>query len=266
MRSRRGGYTVVETLIYLAVTGALFVGAAAMISGQQAKTEFNQAVREVETFILDIANDVTTGYYPSANVSCTATPGTPASITPGGSDELGARGDCLYLGRLFHVSPDHNEQKVDIYSIVGNRLHDPGERDVANLGEAMVQISDLLVESREFSEIISFKKLTFSNPSVSDTGAFGFVSSLASFDGDELQPGTISTHSLAVGNTTLDNNFSDIQSRFNQDSPSQARNQSPGVITLCVESNATDAHATIEIGSANSSSGVRTTIASGACS
>ena len=60
---RSHGFTIVETMIVLAVSGALFTSAIFFIGGRQQKAEFTASVRNFETSINDIANDVSDGYF-----------------------------------------------------------------------------------------------------------------------------------------------------------------------------------------------------------
>ncbi|HSX44369.1 MAG TPA: hypothetical protein VLE69_03715, partial [Candidatus Saccharimonadales bacterium] len=82
-----GGFTIVETMIVLAVTGFMFFSAMLFISGQQAKTEFTQAAHETEAKINDVLNDVSTGVYNNkGDFRCDYIGGSPGNgiiITPG---------------------------------------------------------------------------------------------------------------------------------------------------------------------------------------
>lgn len=122
------GYTIVETLIFLAVSGLLFASAAVLISGQQRKAEFQQGIRDFESQIQDIANDVSTGYYATNNdFSCIAgvsgAPPTTPSAAPGAADR-GTNVGCILVGRAMHFSPSdatNAPNTFDIYPVVGNK-------------------------------------------------------------------------------------------------------------------------------------------------
>jgi type II secretory pathway pseudopilin PulG len=43
-RESSGGFTMVETMIVLGITGVMFVSMASMISGQQSKARFKSAI------------------------------------------------------------------------------------------------------------------------------------------------------------------------------------------------------------------------------
>lgn len=66
-RHKRAGFTIVETLIVLAVSGVLFISVAALISGQINRYRTRDAVFNLESSVRDVLNDVSTGYYPENN-------------------------------------------------------------------------------------------------------------------------------------------------------------------------------------------------------
>ncbi|MDZ7786538.1 MAG: hypothetical protein U5L95_05520 [Candidatus Saccharibacteria bacterium] len=263
------GYTIVETLIYLAVTGALFVSAAILISGQQGKTEFQQTVREVESYIADVNNDISTGYYPNADVTCTRNSGSepgPEVVSSGSGEELGTRGECLYLGRLLHFAPSGTtEQTLNTYTIIGTRRDiNDNTVDATSLETAGAKIFPGLVsDTRQFSGVISFESLQYSDSGVDvDTGAFGFVSSVGT-QSDLVGFGSSVSRTLAVDTTSVGGN--DPNSMKNAFDDSDKREQDPGNIQLCIKSNASDQHAIITISASQNTGGVNTVINTGGC-
>ena len=250
LRSYRGGYTIVETLIYLGVTSLLFASAAILISGQQARTEYNQTIREIESYITDINNDISTGYYPTTGVGCTSTGGVP-TVSGGGS--LGSNGGCLFLGRLLHVVPGGaNEHTIDVLTIVGSRLNSAGDESV-DIFDANARIFPAeLRESREFSEVISFKWARFTNGG--STAAFGLTSTLQPLLAVNNSGSTVA-RLIAVDGTSVGGTSSgDLATIFE----SKGITDDPGQIEICVESNAHDAHSIITIDQ-SAAGGVRTT-------
>ncbi len=127
-----GGYTIVEVMIFLAVSGAIFFSAVLLVSGQQGKTQFQQGVRDVNSKIQNSISEVKTGFYPTGSgAQCTvATASTPFDIsvrTPG-SSEQGTNQDCVYLGKALHATSDStndNNNKLFIYTVLGSRLYRP---------------------------------------------------------------------------------------------------------------------------------------------
>jgi type II secretory pathway pseudopilin PulG len=74
---RSGGFTIIETMLYLAVSTALMVSTILIISNQQKGTEFHQAVKDLENQFQDQFNDVSTGYFQRKDsTSCSLGSGT----------------------------------------------------------------------------------------------------------------------------------------------------------------------------------------------
>jgi hypothetical protein len=99
------GYTIVEAMIFLAVSGGLLVASGTIISGRQEKTRFTQAVDDVGQNLQDIFNDTSTGYYPTANnIRCLAPLPPPAPQVPvisSGAISQGTNSGCTFMGKLI---------------------------------------------------------------------------------------------------------------------------------------------------------------------
>lgn len=136
------GFTVLEVMIFLAVSAGLLVSTTLVLSGQQRKTQFTQAVREVESQIQDIINDVATGYYANTNnFTCSASgaSGRPV-IVAAASNTQGANRGCIFLGRAIQFAVNGtNESGVNIYNVVGRQEVIVGAftREVKDLDQAV---------------------------------------------------------------------------------------------------------------------------------
>jgi hypothetical protein len=129
------GYTIVEVMIVLAVTGSLFVGVSFLLSGRQAATELDQGVRGLESQIQTVASDVVNGFYPTG-FKCTA----PSSGTVGVTGSTGTPGGntgCIFLGKVMNF----REGGVDFINIVG-RQYKAGTADITSLNEALPIVVD----------------------------------------------------------------------------------------------------------------------------
>jgi hypothetical protein len=123
VRGRAAGYTIVEVMIFLGVTTALFAMVAVTFSGRQARTEFSVATREVESRLQDIANDVSTGFYNNpGNFSCGTGSGQPR-IAAAVNNAQGTNNDCIFIGRVAQFDLDVGARRqYNLYSVVGSRL------------------------------------------------------------------------------------------------------------------------------------------------
>lgn len=133
-----GGYTIIEVMIFLAVSALMFFMAMVFISGKQAKAEFQNAVRDFESQLTDVANNVATGYYAkSDNFSCTRS-GSPAEprIDFGSVNNLGQNTDCIYVGTVlkFNQGPTSGPAQFNQVAMAG--LRESGGGPTATLADA----------------------------------------------------------------------------------------------------------------------------------
>lgn len=119
------GYTIIEVMIVLAVSGLMFVIASSFINGKQANTAFSTGVNELGSQIQDVIEQVNDGKFSDIPVKCVAdaTNGE-LTITPLSSGETqGTNSDCVFVGKLIHfyIYPGNNVNGSDyeIYTIAG---------------------------------------------------------------------------------------------------------------------------------------------------
>ena len=128
---KQKGYTIVEVMIFLAVSGLMFVMAAGLVSGKQSKAEFKQGMSAVNAQLVAIPNDVANGFYPSnSGFSCTVTNGV-LSFSTLLTNGQGSNKDCVFLGKVLQF--DRNGTDYSNYTIAGSRLDStiPGNTTVA---------------------------------------------------------------------------------------------------------------------------------------
>ncbi len=119
-----GGYTIIEIMIVLAITGVIFVSAIALFNGQGAETSFNQAVSDLSSELSTQAKSVSASqFYGAQGYGCMITfTGNPPSprATLNGSGSGGTNQDCLSIGKAFEAISSTND--IFIYNVLGNRL------------------------------------------------------------------------------------------------------------------------------------------------
>jgi|GEM_PF-2430590 len=118
MKKNGGGFTILETMIVMTVSATMLASAILLFSGQQRRTQFSQSLRDIESKIQDVLNDVATGYFPNAgNISCSASGANEPAINASGTSEQGANFECVFMGKALLFRPDG----FVIYPIVGSR-------------------------------------------------------------------------------------------------------------------------------------------------
>lgn len=130
--SHNVGYTIVETMIFLAVSSSLFIVAMVLVNGQQSKTQFSTMVREFDSKLLGVISNVSTGYYNNAGkFRCRNVSGIPVidTIT---LPPQGQNADCIFVGQYIR----HASNVVSFTSHAGLRLNPVDGKQVISLAQA----------------------------------------------------------------------------------------------------------------------------------
>jgi len=134
--SKQNGFTILEVLIFLAVSSLMFVSAMRAISGRQKQVQFTQSVQEFDAKFKDLINDVTTSYYPTNDsVDCSVSGGE-VQINPGMDQSLGTNDDCVYVGKVVHFQNEGNDTALRIYAMAGKRYSDNFLTPSSSISEA----------------------------------------------------------------------------------------------------------------------------------
>ena len=126
-KPQSGGYTIIEVMLFLAISGFMFVMAAIFINGKQAHAEFKQGVYDANTQIRTVMNDVTNGFYPSAGgFACSAGSSGIPNITAGSTAQGNNQG-CMFMGKVIEFGVRNSGNASDgwtgyrIYSVAGRQ-------------------------------------------------------------------------------------------------------------------------------------------------
>lgn len=135
MNRWQSGYTIVEVMLFLAISTGLFVMMSALISGQQSRAQFTASVREVESTVQSIINDVDTGYFPGAGGRINECPSSSAANLQGTNDR------CIFAGKAVQFGVSGNPGQYNVYTLVGRRLTTATPKtDVKDIEEAKAKV------------------------------------------------------------------------------------------------------------------------------
>lgn len=120
------GFTIMETMIVLVVTGALFLSVAGLVSGRQQKNEFLIGSRGIQTQVQQTISDVTNGYYPNLNDFSCANNGANKLVFTGSGSEQGTNAGCIFLGKvfLFGNAASGSDDDIKVFTVAGLRMKD----------------------------------------------------------------------------------------------------------------------------------------------
>ncbi len=262
------GYTIVEVLIFLAVSGLLLISSMALISGSQGRSEFTQATRDIESQIQDILNNVSTGYYQNTNnFLCVdsnngAAGGNPL-ISPNSTNDQGANIGCTFLGHVLQFGMESSSFFMEDFVIVGRQFYTPpsGEKlTVDNLTAAKptpiaTPNTRSAVDATQTVDPpygLTVKKVTYQDPSQptpTSIGAVGFLSSFVQYSGGTLPSGSQSIDIIVVPGSVIGDTVSNTINKIMNIDNNSIKNPVNG-INICMTSGNTNQYAVINVGKA----------------
>lgn len=118
----QSGYTIVEIMIVLAISGVIFISGLALFNGQGAETSFNQAISDLVSELSTQARSVSTNqFYGAQGYNCAASGSPPrATLSAPSGGGSATNSDCLSIGKAFEAIGATND--IFIYNVLGNRL------------------------------------------------------------------------------------------------------------------------------------------------
>ncbi len=207
------GFTLLEVMIFVAVSGFIFVFAVGSITSQQRRVQFSQSTREFESKILDIINDVSTGYYPMNDlIGCSAGgAGQRPTLSSAGGTEMGTNSACLNIGKAMQLRPvvDTTQQESNfyVYNLIGRRY--AGDADdgvtVKNLADAKPLAATLntINDAVEYAELRYGLKVTrvYSGSDLSNVREYGTIAFVSNFEGSPVgnSPASSQGQTIRVG-------------------------------------------------------------------
>lgn len=243
------GYTIVETLIFLAVSAVLFVSASVLITGRQRKTQFATTVRDFSSKLQSVHGNVASGYYNSTGtVKCTVSGGRISELTSDGATQQGTNSNCVYLGQAI-ISPQKGTSNFRIMSLVGLRTTGTPAREVGSLAEAKPRVYTETAETYTIAGA-DFVSLKADSVEVDSNGStLAFIGSFGSYSltSNALNSGSAHTDTFTVASS--DASWGGGIEKVLGDTPPPAMN--PKTISYCLTNGEQNALITMQGGTAS---------------
>lgn len=246
--SKAGGFTIVETLIVLAISGGMLMSVVFMVTGQQAKSQFQQAIYDVTQKLQQTIDDVANGYYPTSNIKCVASAG---PVITSGSSALGTNDACVLVGKVVQFDKTTDPQRYIVYSMVSLRTGSSVSPVAIAPGVAGGSHKDVPDKSTKINlgNGLSLYSATYTSaPSPSNTAAFAVLTSNVFNSGGSVDiSGTQSVKLYAVKQTNATS-----PSTTNVENIDSFGNYEPTAgFSICLVSGTTDQSGLISIGGSN---------------
>lgn len=175
------GYTIVEVMIVLAVSGFMFIIAANFINGKQEKAAFTQGSNDMGSKLQKIVEDVTDGHYSDVPLTCGQS-GSSLSASASGSAPQGETANCVFLGKILRFDNAGGSQKdhYQVFSVAA-------ARSITTFPNSLVAaVSGLTTEAvvPQSLYVASMRVVDTSNGNHDDVNNIGFVQGIGNVDGD----------------------------------------------------------------------------------
>lgn len=119
------GYTIIEVMIVLAVSGVMFVIAASFISGKEESTAFTEGTNEFASQLQTIIAQVVDGQYSDISFSCAVNPISDGlsfnKTAPQPNSTQGTNSACDFLGKFMHFSEANDPTAYEVFSLANAR-------------------------------------------------------------------------------------------------------------------------------------------------
>lgn len=256
----QGAYTITEVMIFLAVSGFMLTVILISYSGEQNKTQFNQAVKDFESRLVDLANDVSNGFYSSSNnFTCTSSPSAVGVTLSGGSNARGTNDGCIFAGQAIIFNVGTGEYTITPLAGKQQTLTGGEVKEVVSIDQA----NPSPVTFSELDENINYQyrvaKITSNNGATSNITGFAFMTTFGSYGPADLNSGDIHTDLLPLTGG-IPNNAASWNTAYSNINPS-------GGITVCLQngSGSSSRHGSIVLGGSGRRLTTSIDIAPGAC-
>lgn len=213
------GYTIVEVMVFLAISGFMFIIAATFVSGKQSRAEFKQGMNDINTQVQQVINDVSNGFYPSnSNFSCVANGFSGVSISSGSSTMQGANQGCVFMGKVIQFGINgSNGVNYGIYTVAGNQFANgtASGNPPSSFAEAMPKAIDNSAGGNVTN--INLTQTNMLQWGLSATSMFdgatpisavAFMGSFANQNGGSLESGSQTVNIVVIPSTATDPNVS----------------------------------------------------------
>lgn len=246
---KQRGFTIIEVLIVLAVTAAMFLLAVLSINGKQDTAEFQQAVNDVRSSLQQEIDQVSAGdYTDTGNFTCNGTSG--SLVIAKGVNKEGSNTGCVYLGKVLQFAvKSTSPQQFIAYPIAGLQTN------TGTLASATPDViaPGVTTNKGAFPDASVDNNLHYGLNVVSMTsgghniGAVAFVSSLGSYSGGQLVSGSQTLSLIPIYNSSLGATEGTTVDAINTNIVSSPTNPNGGV-QICFASGGTKQSGLITIG------------------
>ncbi len=196
-RASQKGYTILEVMIVITVSAAMFVAAVVSFSGRNQQVQFSQSVRDLESKLNDIVNDVAVGFFDNpSDLVCRVSGPAPGQVDLSiDNSNPASLGECIFLGKVLQFAPNNTggikAGIINVYSVLGRRISASGAASlslsdaepilIGNTADPVDPLKDFgkYVQRYQLQWGLTITGVVYDGSPVEDYGGVGFFSSFA---------------------------------------------------------------------------------------
>ena len=237
-KPRLSGFTIIEVMIFLAVSGVTFLIAASFINGKEAQTEYYQGMNQSLADIRTVINNVSNGNYPfpdNTNFSCNVSvngPGVQVSPTA-----TSATSGCTLIGEV--IAPEvGTSSNYSLFTLAGC-MFTPCTSTIAtptSVYQEMPQVIPSFNQTKQWPGGVLVSKMFEVQPGkVTGIGLVGFFASLPSVNGSVYQSGAQPVDLVVFTNSSLANSVTAYENQINSlgDGSANGGPLTNGYVVIC---------------------------------
>ena len=174
------GYTIIEVMIVLAISGVMFLIASTVIGGKQEQSSFTSGVNDMASDLQDVVEQVTDGRYSDVPISCSWSGSGSVTIGAATGVTQGSNAYCVFLGKLLYfpgLTPGTPVENYQVLSVAGGQT-ELGSNLLTSLDATGPKVATELTTTQGTSQSLDVSKITINNGVVGGKTAFGFIQSL----------------------------------------------------------------------------------------
>ena len=219
------GYTIVEVMLFLAISSFMFVIAANFVNGKQQTAEFRQSMNDITTQMRGVIEDVSNGRYTTNDqFSCTASAGG-LNVVAGATKTQGSNKGCVYMGKVLRFNKDSSSYSV--ITVLGRQFASgTGSAFTTQFGRSLPEDAyqlapAALIETRSLQWGNTVTKIIDDSESTdggnlagcpkNNQAAIGFFGSFGKYTGVDVQSGAQSVVVTCVPTTNLNASNDDFR-------------------------------------------------------
>lgn len=182
----RRGFTIIETVLFLAISGLVLLIGFQGIGSRTQTAQYNDSIRDIESTVSQTLRSLSTGYRSSglSNRNCGLSTG--ASLPSGGTlgDQAGTT-SCINMGTLIEFVDNDEDDLIRTYQITGRRLWNdqlnvPGVSEQQLISNSSPIVNTIDVEEYNIPWGTQFIGTIFQGGTSNDATAFGLLRSPSS--------------------------------------------------------------------------------------